>query len=947
MKRILWMAGLALVTCCVAPYSQGQITLRGSVTDLRTGTPLPGVTVQIEGTTRGTVTALDGHYTLERLDTGTILVFRFLGYQEERRQVPAESGVLNVALDRVVFGLDEVVIVGSRRRERVVSDAAVPVDVLSPRDLEAQASTDMDDVLRTQIPSYHVLRHGIGDEATIVRPAALRGLPTDNVIVLVNGHRRHRSGSIALSGSSLNEGAQGPDLNMIPAIALSQVELLRDAATAQYGADAVAGVLSLRLREANSGLNLRMQSGQYMQGDGRYAHIAANKGLPLPSNGFINLSLEYRTAGPTIRSAQRDDARTLASRGYPVNNPAQIWGNPDVNYGLVGFANAGWDVTPHIRAYTFGGGGRRQQDGGFFFRAPGTATARTSVFRFGGQRAVVDLADGDDIDCQNLAALPSLDASFDQVETFINDYKGKCYLFNELFPGGFTPRFGADVYDASLTAGLRSKPSNGLQWDLSVSAGRSLVDYFIYNTVNASYGPDTPTSFDPRAYLQQEAQVSAAFSWPLQLERLASPVNLAWGLTWRTEIFESRAGDVESWKAGPYAAQGFSVGSNGYQGLNPTFAGRWSRPNVAVYFDAEADITQSWLLNAAVRYENFYSEFGGTLNGKLATRLRAAERIILRGTVSTGFRAPTPGQANLNVFRTTGFSATRGLIEVGLLPSVHPIAQALGGKTLTPERARSLSIGAVAELGTQTTLTLDFFNVAISDRLALTGSIPLTDEIVRIVDAADLLGGVTNIREVRFYANDFSTRSRGFDAILDWQLEAGQNAEFAATLAWNWTAIALTRFTPPGQISSFLGQSLQQPVALSLLTRQRQIEIERLAPRNRLIATTRAAWKSWQAMVRVSWFDEWSACRFRSATCRLDDGGDGLDVYRNIWLTDMELGYKIGLDWQVSLGMFNVFDANRSAHPQETGRTGNLYSRSTPFDYNGTAAYLRITARLN
>ena len=946
LRIIRTVCGIVAMSCFVS-WAWGQITVQGTVTEQRTGTPLVGVTVEIAGTAMGTVTANDGTYRLDNLQEGATLVFRYLGYLAQQHTVSAMSGVLDVELEPGVLGLDEVVIVGSRRQGRLVTDAAVPVDVLSPRELESQASTDIDDVLRTQIPSYYVLRHGIGDEATIVRPAALRGLPTDNVVVLVNGKRRHRSGSIALSGSSLNEGAQGPDLNMIPSIALSRVELLRDAATAQYGADAVAGVFSMRLREADHGLSFRMQGGQYTRGDGRYAHLAINKGLPLPSNGFLNLSLEYRTADPTIRSAQRDDARLLASRGYPVNDPAQIWGSPDVNYGIVGFANAGLDIAPGVRAYAFGGGGRRQQEGGFFFRAPGTATARTSVFRFGGSRAVVDLAPNDDVVCNDLKDLPSLDATYAQVEDFIAGYQGKCFLFNQLFPGGFTPRFGADVYDASLTAGVRGGPSDGLKWDFSVSAARSWLDFFIYNTVNASYGPDTPTSFKPREYLQQEAEISAAFSWPLKIERLASPVNVAWGATWRTEIFESGPGNTESWKAGPYADQGFSVGSNGYQGLNPMFAGRWDRPNMAVYVDTEADMTQNWLLNAAVRYENFYNQFGGTLNGKVATRLRATDRLILRGTASTGFRAPTPGQANLNVFRTTGFSVEHGLIEVGVLPSVHPIAQALGGKELTPERAKSLSLGVVAEIGPETTLTVDFFNIAISDRLSLTGSIPLTDEIVRIVDEADLLGGVTNIREVRFYANDFSTRSRGLDVLLDWQREVGQNMAFASTLAWNWTVIGLTRFTPPGEISSFLGQSLQNPVALSLLTPQRQIEIERLAPRNRVIITSRASWKSWRAMVRISWFDEWAACRFRASSCLVDGNQDGLDFYNGVWLTDMELGYLVREDWQLTLGTFNVFDANSAAHPAETGRTGNLYSRSTPFDYNGTAFYLRLTAHLH
>ena len=296
------------------------------------------------------------------------------------------------AYSDTVYVLEELVVVGSRHAPRSVKESAAPVDVLNVEELRTQAAVDMDDILRTLVPSYNIQRHGIDDEATLVRPATLRGLPPDNLLVLVNGKRRHRSGVIAVLGSSLNSGSQGPDLSVIPTIAIEQMELLRDGAAAQYGSDAIAGVLNIRLRESSEGVWLEMRGGQYFEGDGRLAQSAVNVGLPLTQDGFLNLSLEYRQLDPTIRSGTRANAATLSARGYPVKDPAQIWGSPDIDGVWNTFFNAGVDLGSGVDAFGFGGWAKRRTEGGFFFRAPGTPSARSSVFRFGGERAVADLS---------------------------------------------------------------------------------------------------------------------------------------------------------------------------------------------------------------------------------------------------------------------------------------------------------------------------------------------------------------------------------------------------------------------------------------------------------------------------------------------------------------------------------------------------------------------------
>ena len=921
--------------------AHAQIVITGTVIDRVSQEALPGVTVVVEDTGAGTTTGAAGEYSIQIPGPGTVISYSFVGFVTRRITHQSGQTQIDVELVQDVLRLDELVVIGSRRLPRLLKDSAVPVDVFGPEDLARVPATDMDAMLRTLIPSYTVLIGG--DEAALVRPAAIRGLPNDNVLVLINGKRRHRSASIALSGSSLGDGAQGPDLNMIPGIAIKQIELLRDGAAAQYGADAVAGVANFQLRDAPHSTFVQMHGGQYFHGDGAYIDVAVNTGLPLPRNGFVNTSLEFRDTEPTVRSHQRADASILAGRGYPTANPAQIWGSADIDHSWVGFINTGMDLGRTSRAYAFGGWGRRTSETGFYFRSPGTVTARGSVFRFGSGedavRAVVDLVPNDNVSCRELSDLPELDAPFSAVQQFISDYHGKCYLFNELFPGGFTPRFGADITDASLVAGARGAWREKLRWDMSMSRARSLVQFFIHNTINASLGPNTPTSFRPRDYQQDEISLNADFSLPVNVAALASPLNVAWGGEWRKETFESVAGDRPSWEPGPYASQGFSVGSNGYQGLNPRFAGRWTRPNMALYADLEADITDALLLNVATRYENFYDTFGSTITGKVATLYRVTSNLSLRASASTGFRAPTPGQSNINVFRTTSFSSARGLIEVGQLPPTHPIATGLGGKELSEERSASVAFGAAIELSPTVDLTLDYFDIRFRDRISVTGNIPLTDEITAIIDQRNILGGIGNLGEVRFYSNDFDTRTRGLDFVFAWQ---ARNA--GTSVAWNWTATTLEDYARPTLIDHFLGTRLTNPVHLSLLTNQRQVEIEDLHPNHRIVVTGHYDWRALQGLVRLNYYDSWSACRFRSSTCTDSQGLSMLDTYDGAWIVGLEGTVSFMERYSFAIGVHNLFNLARLAHPDEGPRQGNLYPLSTPWDANGAVWFSRLAA---
>lgn len=937
---------LICLTLWATPNVVAQLTVRGTVTDAETGEPMQEVTVVIEGTLIGTATSSEGAFELDLRSVDDILVFSFVGYVTQRLPFAGEVEQFNVALVPSIGELEGLVIVGTRRLPRLVTDSSVPIDVISPRDLQSTASTDIDDILRSQIPSYNVQRHEIDGSTTFVRPPTLRGLSPDNTILLVNGKRRHRTGSIALFGSALILGSQGPDMNMIPAIAVKQFEVLRDGASAQYGADAVAGVFNLQLRDANHGVSVHSQVGQYHQGDGRYISVAANAGLPLTKQGFLNLSLEYRNLGPTNRSVDRADAVELMGKGFPVARTAQVWGNPDIDHAITGFLNAKLDLNELSHLYAFGGYGRRSGNGSFYLRPPSGGNARANVFRFGSganaTRAIVDLDPNDGIECRALKDLPSLDSDFGLVQSFIAKYQGTCYLFNEDYPGGFTPRFGANISDVSAVAGVYSDNASGLKWDLSATMGRSLMDYFIRNTVNASWGPEGPSEFRQRDFLQQEYSVNLDVSYPVNRENFYSPLNIAAGIQWRTEIFETRPGDFYSYSVGPYAKQGFSVGSNGDQGIPPQYAGRWDRPNYAVYVDLETDLIRTFQIGLAGRYENFYQDFGNILTGKVAALWRAKPMLSFRGSVSTGVRAPTPGQVNIQNIQTN-LDSKGGLIDAGQIPSYHPIAQALGGKPLTEESAINLTFGAIFRASPNLVLTADLFGITLRDRIALSGSIPLTDELTDILRRSGHLAGFETLQEVKFYSNDFDTRQLGIDVLLSYDKESTNGRVTIASIAYNWTRPKLLEFSDPTTINTFLGEPLTESTRVSILSPRRKIEMEHVNPHHRLIATGRQILGPYQGLVRLHYYSGWKACLLFSFSCTFN-GQDVHMSYAGSWIVDAEVGYRISDHYVANFGVNNIFAIERPADPIERNGQGNASVLSTPWDYNGAALYLRLSA---
>jgi len=844
--------------------------------------------------------------------------------------------------------IEEIVTTGTRARARSVEDSPAPVDVLSAEYFTNQGDTDLSNLVRNIVPSYNVNTQPISDAATIVRPANLRGLAPDHTLVLVNGKRRHRAAVIYWLGNGVADGAQGPDISAIPSIALKRVEVLRDGAAAQYGSDAIAGVMNFILKDDAEGATLEAKYGEYGDGDGETYAISGNIGLPLTDAGFANFSFEFGETDPTDRSVQRDDAAALIAAGNTdVANPAQIWGSPEITDEWKLWGNFGIDLPNGGSAYMFANYTKKHVDGGFYFRNPDTRGAvfakslsnpnwidddmdentdqvplpgfedepeNVSVRLIGDlsgtgacgfETGEVTSVQGDPFTYTGMVGgvTDPSDPNRDQLDAVLAD--PDCFVFNSIFPGGFTPRFGGDVHDSAITAGVEGEMDNGLRWDVSASVGRNDVDFFIRNTVNASLGSATPTFFDPGDYTQLEQMVNLDFAY--------SPTdntNLAFGYEWRTEEFEITVGQQESFEIGALADQGFSAASNGFPGFSNITGGTFSRKNWAVYVDGEWEPTEKILLAAAVRYEDF-DDFGTTTNYKVAGNWRIADSFGLRGTYSTGFKAPTPGQSNaFNV--STEFDLTlQDLVNNGTVPSTSGPALLRGGKPLEPEESDNYTVGTFFNLG-DLDVTIDYFHINVDDRLSLTQDFALTDEEVQdLIDEGITSAG--NLANFRFFANDFDTETKGFDVVATYPLSWAAG-ETTFSLAYNHTETEIT------DAGATIGA-----------TRIR--EYEEGLPETRYNVAANHDYEKWRFLIRASYYDDWY------------DSEDG-NVYDGKTLVDLEAAYSFTEALTVVLGAQNALDETPDENPGAASGVGNRYSQFSPFGFNGAYWYARVRYEL-
>ena len=815
--------------------------------------------------------------------------------------------------------VERIAVIGSRSAPRSVAESPVPIDIIGGDELGKNASSDMLDMLVGAIPSLNARAQPISDAASLIRPVNLRGLPSDSTLVLLNGKRRHRASVIAFQGGGINDGAQGPDISVIPSVAIKQVEVLRDGAAAQYGSDAIAGVMNFVLKDDADGGSISVKHGSYYEGDGDQMIVDGNVGLPFTKDGFVNLSFQLKEADATSRSVQRPDAQGIADAGNTsIQDPAQIWGNPEVEDDITLFANVGLDLGDDKEFYMFGNYSERDVTGGFYYRNPHN---RGNVYSVdGGETLLVgDIAQSQGA-ARTCAVVPA------NVGNVLNtpEYQAmvadpNCFSMNQIFPGGYTPQFGGNITDTSLTIGTKGDINSGMlegwYFDLSGSVGRNESKFNLKNTLNPSLGLETPVDFQTGSYIQMEKTFNFDLVKGFDVG-LEEPLNVATGLEWREESFEIVSGEKASWEAGAFADQGFNIGSHGFKGFGPETQGRNDRRNIAAYVDVEAQLTEDFLLGAAVRYEDF-TTFGNTTNYKLTAQYTLNDEFSFRASHSTGFRAPTVGQANVVNTQTSLVSGE--LIQTFLAPPTNPLSAFYGGKELTPEESRSFAGGMVYQDG-DFFFTLDYYNIEVTDRLAQSSQINVKADDYAALEAL----GVVNpelISAVTYFANDFDTTTQGVDIVANYSMQL-MGGDTLLSLAYNWNETTVDKFNPDTTDEGKVHR------------------LEEGMPDHRATFTISQSWESVSSFVRVNYFGEYFATH-ADDTCAI---GCWNEIADSAVTVDAEVSYFLNDSITLSAGANNIFDQEAQKLPEESyGQLGAQYYESGPFDYNGGFYYVKAT----
>ena len=830
--------------------------------------------------------------------------------------------------------LEGLQVVGSRLPGRSAEDSPVPVDIIDGDSFKNYGVRDLNSLLSATIPSYNVNPQITSDVATAVRPAKLRGLPPDSTLILVNGKRRHRSAAIVDWDWGSMEGSHLTDIASIPAIALKRVEVLRDGASAQYGSDAVAGVLNFVLRDDPEGGTLEARWGQHYHGDGDLWNLAGNVGLPLTEAGFANFSFEYTEADRTDRSVQTDAARALVEAGNAqVQRPtAQSWGHAGLNYDYKFFGNLGLNLTDNHELYAFGNYAEREVEDSWYFRVPSGPNAVGGIFSNDGETLLVaDLSD--DGQSGNCPTVPFTDLLPDQAALDQLAGNPDCFSFYQRFPGGFTPRHIATATDWSVSFGLRGTLSDpdrrfvdGWRYDMSASFGRNRIGNIVTPSINpqlAHLRLAIPTEYFSRAYAEFDKVFNLDLSRPFDIGLFASPLNVALGLEYREEEFEIIAGEPNAYAVDErLVRQGFSVGVSGYQGIRPENAGSFERGSFGAYLDFEANALANVLLNAAGRYEH-YEGVGDSLNGKLAARWDVfgggwgetspmkMVNLALRGSINTSFRAPTVGQIHYR--NVTTFPSGGQLLSQALLPADHPVAKLKGIDPLKPEHSTTFAVGAVVSLG-ELSVTLDYYNTEVRKRISATSAQTVT-EAEREFLIASGRSDLTNLQRVLFFANYFDSTTQGLDLVATYPLEGLGGTTFL-TFVGNWNDTQIDTFNP---------RFVDPAVKLR--------QLEDALPEFRFSLMADHFRGPWRFLTRLHYYDAFTTVHELVA--------EQLIRSQARLLVDLEASYTLGSGLTLAAGAQNLFDTYPTRNPYR--RSGAKYSALSPYGFSGGLYYLRAS----
>ncbi|HEY3657250.1 MAG TPA: TonB-dependent receptor [Steroidobacteraceae bacterium] len=865
-----------------------------------------------------------------------------------RAQTGASSDTANAA---PANELAEVIVTGTRRLDRTVAESSAPIDVLTGTELASYPAANMLDTLSNLVPSFIVGQNAISDASSFVRSPSLRGLPADEMLVMLNGKRMNRSALVQVYQGGETElafGSQGPDLNSIPSISVKSLEILRDGASAQYGSDAIAGVLNYQFRDSPSGVQLDARYGKYFpsgySSDGGSGQIAANVGLPLGSQGFVNISAEWARNQQTVRNPTRPSALAFAET-YPslapqlphYPGPVQQWGTPPSD-SVKALINSGIKLDNDDQIYFFANYANIQTNESFNYRL---SKPVGSDYVNGGAPFPINGAFNDiylDPCTSALTGCP--------VGGYIKD--GNTFNFNSIYPAGFTPRFYGVTQQFFGAVGYKGTNRWGIAYDVSGTTAQNSLAVSLRDSLNPSLGPLSPVSFYDGKFVQKENNFNLDLSYPWTVPGLASPISVAGGLEWRDENYQQLLGDQASYAAGPYSSQPLytcstagvctralvldakgnlvpdtatqATASNGYGGISSAVDA--SQVSYAGYLDVEADVIKDLTLGLAGRFEH-YASFGNTTLGKFQVRYKATDWLALRATASTGFHAPTPGQSNVETLSTTFLPGTTTQVQIGTYPVTSAAAKYYGAVPLRPEESTNLAAGIVLTPIQNMLVTLDGYSIAVRHRIGISQQFKVTAADITTLPALSYIGAGGT---VQYFTNGFDTKTKGVDLVGSYRFDLGSLGRLETALAYNYNKSDVTSYDP------------------AVISQARIIDIAHYAPNSRANLNLSYALGPIQAALHENFYGTWR-----------DQNDYPGQLFSAKWTTDLDLSYQILKNFTASIGGLNIFNtfpdaiANTKAspiYPQTGGESdGERYPRTGgPFGFNGAFWYVRMTA---
>ncbi len=909
-RSIGWALALMMTLGAGAAWAQTG-TVSGRVTD-EAGAGVSGAEVRVEGTTIRATTDDQGRYELRDVPAGErSLRVLILGFKSQVRPVSVAAGAaatLDFQLEKSVIPLPEV-LVGSRARHTAADELAVPVDVYDRDVIARQGSPETSQALQALSPSVNFPRQSVTDATDVVRPFTLRGLSPDHTLVLLNGLRRHQTALVNTFAYGTAAGSSGVDLNALPSSAVDRIEVLRDGAAAQYGSDAIAGVVNVVTRRGRYAPFATVTGGQHFSADfpndGGLVNVSGGWGLPL-GRGSLALSAEFLDRQPTNRAwadpyenggvpGNEDvvDANgKVVQKNNPVPQPNHHWGD-GLERDLLTMATAHVPLAGNAALYAWGGYSFREGNGNGYRR-----------------------------------------------------YSDSGRNWPQIYPIGFLPEFRPKVTDFSVASGIRSDV-NGWNLDAGVTYGHNGFRYELKNTLNTSLGPslttpvapgpdgifgnsDDPgipnqTSFFAGELRRDEFAVEGNAARDVNLG-LPGPVHVAGGLSLRREHWRALAGERASWIDGGHPDQfggDAPGGSQVFPGFAPSDESDANRDNVGAYLEGETQLLPELLVNAAARFEN-YSDFGGVLTGKLAARCQPTPRLTLRAAASSGFRAPGLAQVHFSKVITNVISGSP--VEIGVYPVNHPAARLLGSRDLEEEKSVNLSAGFAVTPLDDLTFAVDVYDIRIRDRILL-GATFDDSTTLRILGNA----GYSSIGGVQYFTNGLDTKTQGVDVTADYRLDLGGERALALRGALNWGKNEITRASG---LPVELATSTDETGILDEVTR---VAIEEERPDWRGTLTAEYTHRGWRGLARTAYYGT-----FASVQPAFTPGYR--EEYAARTLVDLEAGYRYG-PAELSLGARNVFDTYPGKAQLDFNNNFGVFpwAAASPFGYNGRFLYTRLT----